>query len=374
VQIPLFAARGAIDSLLPRIEERMRAVLASGRYVLGPEGQAFEAELADYLDVAHAVGVGNGTDAIAIALRALGVQRGDEVVVPAVTFYATAEAVVNAGGRPVLADVDRDTWCLTAKTVEPVLSERTAAIVPVHLFGNPAPMGELNDLARSRSGSRPVRVLEDAAQAIGARLDGRMAGSLGDAAIFSFYPSKNLGAFGDAGAIVTNDPEVAEQCRLLRNHGSKDKQVHSELGWNSRMDELQAAALRVLLPELDGWTADRRKVADAYRELGLGEIVEPPVETTGAACCYHLYVASTEERDALAKGLAERGIGNRIYYAPPLHEQPGLARFAPENPLPGAERFASQTLALPMGPALERQDVARVVESAAAVLERAPAV
>jgi dTDP-4-amino-4,6-dideoxygalactose transaminase len=355
---------------MPRVEERVRDVLRSGRYVLGPEGEAFESELADFLGVGHCVGVANGTDALTVALRALGVRAGDEVVVPAVTFYATAEAVVNAGGRPVFADVDPETWCITAATVEPALTDRTAAIVPVHLFGNPAPIGELADLVSERSGRR-VRILEDAAQAIGARLDGRMAGGLADAGTFSFYPSKNLGAFGDAGAIVTNDAELARACRLLRHHGSKDKEIHAITGWNSRLDEIQAAALRVLLPELEGWTDARRAVAAAYRELGLGELVRLPVETQGGESCFHLHVVATPDRDALAQGLSARGIGNRVYYAPPLHRQPGLSDYAPDHELPGADRFAAETLAIPMGPALEHREIEDVVSAAAEALHPA---
>ena len=250
VRVPLFATRPSIDPLLPRIAERMREVLDSGRYILGPEVEAWESEFGAYIGTDHCIGVANGTDALTIGLRALGVAAGDEVVVPAVTFYATAEAVVSAGACPIFADVEPGTWCMTASTVEPVLTDRTAAIVPVHLFGNLAPVVELTELARAQPG-RTVRVLEDAAQAAGARIDGRMAGALADAAVFSFYPSKNLAAFGDAGAIVTDDSDVADACRLLRAHGSADKGVHSAVGYNSRLDELQAAALRVMLPELE---------------------------------------------------------------------------------------------------------------------------
>jgi dTDP-3-amino-3,4,6-trideoxy-alpha-D-glucose transaminase len=371
VQVPLFATRRAIEPLLPRVAERMQVVLHSGRYILGPELAAFEAEFAAHLGAGHCVGVANGTDALTIALRALGVAPGDDVVVPAVTFYATAEAVVNAGARPIFADVDPETWCLTVDTVEPTLTARTTAIVPVHLFGNLAPVRELIELARAQSGRR-VWVLEDAAQAVDARADGEIAGTLGDAATFSFYPSKNLGAFGDAGAIVTHDDDVADACRLLRTHGSENKQLHSSLGYNSRLDELQAAALRVLLPQLRGWTRARREVAATYRELGLGDHVSLPNGTPGTEPCYHLYVVSTPERDALARGLAEREIGHRVYYTPPLHQQPGLAKFAPDRDLPGASRFAAECLALPMGPALERDELELVVRSVEQALQQAP--
>jgi dTDP-3-amino-3,4,6-trideoxy-alpha-D-glucose transaminase len=360
MSVPLFATRRSVEPLLPAIAERMRDVLEGGRYILGPEVEAFESEFADYLGTRHCVGVGNGTDAITIALRALGVEAGDEVVVPAISFYATAEAVVNAGGRPVFADVDPKTWNLTAATVEPVLSERTAAIVPVHLFGNPAPVHELADLVADRPG-KPVRILEDAAQAAGAKLDGRRAGSLADAATFSFYPSKNLGAFGDGGAIVTDDPDVAKRSRHLRFHGSADKVVHHEVGYNSRLDELQAAALRIVLAELDDWTAARRAAADTYRELGLGDHVQLPVETEGGESCYHLYVISARDRDRLSATLSESGIGNRVYYTPPLHEQPGMRAYAPDRRLEGAARFTESCLALPMGTDLSGEQLEQVV-------------
>ena len=244
--LPLFASRAAIEPLLPEIAERQRAVLEGGRYILGPEVEAFEAEFADYVGVEHCVGLANGTDALEIGLRALGVGPGDEVVVPAFTFFATAEAVVALGATPVFCDVDPETWCMTAATAEPAITDRTRALIPVHIFGNPAPVTELLELA----GPRSIRVLEDAAQAHGAELGGRRAGALAHAAAFSFFPSKNLGGFGDGGGLTTDDAEVAEAARLLRTRGSKDKRTFTEVGFNSRLDELQAAGLRVLLPHL----------------------------------------------------------------------------------------------------------------------------
>jgi dTDP-4-amino-4,6-dideoxygalactose transaminase len=357
MEVPLFANRAALDTVLPEIAERVRSSLESGRYILGEQVSSFESEFAAYLGARHCVGVNSGTDALVIGLRALGVRPGAEVVVPATTFFATAEAAVITGARPVFADVDPATWCLSAATVEPVLSKRTAAIVPVHLFGGPAPMDELNRLARERG----LRVLEDAAQAAGARLDGRKAGTLADAAAFSFYPSKNLPGVGDGGALVTDDDDVAVLARRLRHHGSTDKQLHTEVGLNSRLDELQAAALRVQLPRLDGWNSARRAAATAYADEGLGELLSLPAETPGAEHVYHLYVAGSERRDHLRESLQAAGIGARAYYAPPLHRQPALAEFAPPRSLPGAERFASEGLALPMGPALGRDQVKAVV-------------
>jgi dTDP-4-amino-4,6-dideoxygalactose transaminase len=358
-EVPLFATRAALAPLLDEVAARQRAVLDSGRYVLGPEVEAFEAEFASFVGVRHCVGVANGTEALTIALRALGVQAGDEVVVPALTFYATAEAVVNAGARPVFCDVDPGTFAMTAATAEPAIGERTTALLPVHLFGNPAPMDELRDLAEARG----LRLLEDAAQAAGATLGGRSIGSLGDAAAFSFFPSKNLGGFGDGGAILTDDDGVAVSARRLRAHGSEDRQSHTEVGYNSRLDELQAASLRVLLPHLDEWTAARRRVARAYEAAGLGELVELPRETPGGEACYHLYVVLSEERERLAAGLAEAGVQSRAYYTTPLHRQPAMEPYAPERPLPGAERVAATSLALPMGPALAEAQIAAVVEA-----------
>ncbi|HKO37313.1 MAG TPA: DegT/DnrJ/EryC1/StrS family aminotransferase [Solirubrobacterales bacterium] len=363
-EVPLFATREALAPLLPEVADRQRRVLESGRYVLGPEVEAFEAELAAWAGAGHAVGVASGTDALTIALRALGIGPGDEVVVPALTFYATAEAVIHAGAVPVLCDVDPDTLVVTAATAEPAIGPRTKALLPVHLFGNPAPMGELRQLAEERG----LRLLEDAAQATGARLEGMSVGCLGDAAAFSFFPSKNLGGFGDGGAIVSDDEEVGATARRLRAHGSEDRVLHTEVGYNSRLDELQAAGLRVLLPHLEEWTRERRRVAARYAESELGRVVRLPVETPGGSSCHHLYVVRCEERERLAAGLRERGIGARAYYTVPLHRQPGLAGRARFGELPAAERAAAEMLALPMGPALSDSQVAAVATAAVEVL------
>jgi dTDP-4-amino-4,6-dideoxygalactose transaminase len=359
LKLPLFASRASIEPLLPEIAERQRAVLDSGRYILGPEVEAFESEFASYLGVGHCVGVANGTDALAIALRALGVGPGDEVVVPSVTFFATVEPVVTIGATPVFCDVDERTWCMTAATAESVISERTKALLPVHLFGDPAPVTQLVELARPRG----IKVLEDAAQAHGATLGGRMAGGLGDAATFSFFPSKNLGGFGDGGAVVTDDPDVEALARRLRFHGSEDKRLHTEAGYNSRLDELQAAALRVLLPHLTEWTAARRSAARAYREAGLEDAVRLQAETAAGESSWHLLVCATPERDRLQWALNDAGIGARPYYELPLYRQPAVERFAPPEPLPNTERVCAQMLALPMGSALDPETPAQVVQA-----------
>src|SRR3954469_5969886 len=266
MSIPLFAT--SLEPYHDALAARLAEVVRSGRFVLGPEVEAFEREFADHLGVEHCVGVANGTEALTIALRAVGVRPGDDVVMPSLTFYATAEAAVNAGARPVFCDVDPDTYCVTRSTVEAVLTERTKAIVPVDLFGRIAPVEELEAFG--------LPILEDAAQAAGAGRPERPAGSLGTAATFSFFPSKNLGCLGDGGAVVTSDDDVAERVRRLRFHGSSDKVTFTEVGYNSRLDELQAAVLRVLLPELDGWNESRRRVAERYADAGLGDLLAAP--------------------------------------------------------------------------------------------------
>src|SRR3954467_3137585 len=280
VAIPLFAS-----SLAPyqdTIAEKLREVAASGRYILGPEVQSFEGEFAAWLGAAHSVGVGNGTDALQIALRAIGVGPGDDVVMPSLTFYATAEAAANLGARPVFCDVDPATFCVTAETVERALTPNTKAIVPVHLFGNVAPVEELKQFG--------LPVVEDAAQAAGSNWNGKRAGTLGDAATFSFFPSKNFACLGDGGAVVTNDEELGASARRLRFHGSEDKQTHTEIGWNSRLDAMQAAAVRVLLPGRGGGSEQRRRAGALYERAGLGELVELPQKTPGGEPAWHLYV------------------------------------------------------------------------------------
>jgi dTDP-3-amino-3,4,6-trideoxy-alpha-D-glucose transaminase len=350
MQVPLFAT--SLEAHQAAIAERLAAVAASGRYILGPEVDAFEREFAVRLGVAHVVGVGNGTDALTIALRALGVAPGDEVICPSLTFYATPEAIVNAGGVPVFCDVDADTWCATPETVRPLVSERTRAIVPVHLFGNVSPVPELRELG--------LPVLEDAAQAAGAALGGVSAGALGDAATFSFFPSKNLPCLGDGGAIATDRDDVAERARVLRFHGSLDKRTHTHVGYNSRLDEMQAAVLRVLLPELDGWNEARRRAAVGYERAGLGELVKLPRAGPGVRHAYHLYTVLAADADGLAARLGEAGVSARGYYRTPAHRQPAMERYAGE-PLPITDELAAGLLALPMGPELRPDQVETVV-------------
>jgi dTDP-4-amino-4,6-dideoxygalactose transaminase len=361
VRIPLFQLEDWQGPLYAEVEARLREVLGRGRFILGPEVEAFEREFATYLGVPHVIGVANGTDAITIALRALGIEPGDEVVVPSFTFYASVEAVIAAGARPAFCDVDLQTRNVTVESVRAALTPRTKAIVAVDLFGSPAP--DLRELG--------LPVLEDAAQAAGATLNGRRAGALGDVATFSFYPSKNLPCFGDGGAIATADEEVAERARTLRFHGSRDKERFVAVGYNSRLDELQAAVLRVLLAHLDDWSERRRSVAGSYEAAGLGRHVGLPAVLKGAAPAWHLYVVAHTRADALIASLREFGIEARGYYRTPSHRQPALEPYVSRPmSLPATEELARTNLALPMGPTLERSDVEAVVDGVERAITR----
>jgi dTDP-4-amino-4,6-dideoxygalactose transaminase len=358
VTVPLFAT--TLARYHERLAARLAAVTASGRYILGPEVTAFEDEFAAYCGARHCVGVANGTDAITIGLRALGIEHGDEVVVPSFTFYASVEATVNAGGTPIFCDVDPETFCITRETVAAAITERTKAIVAVDLFGWLPPLDELRDLG--------LPVLEDAAQAHGALRDGRRAGTFGDVATFSFFPSKNLGGLGDGGAIVTDDDELAEMARRLRFHGSTDKVTYTEVGYNSRLDEMQAAVLRELLPELDGWNDARRAAARAYAERGLAEVpgVELPRFGDEREHVYHLFMVRHPEPDTLAERLSARDVGARPYYRRPVHLQPAMERFGGERlDLPGTAEAARTHLALPMGTELTARQVDEVIAACA---------
>jgi dTDP-4-amino-4,6-dideoxygalactose transaminase len=378
VPVPLFDTVSPVAPLRAEIDAAIARVLDGGAYILGPEVEAFERELAAYLGVEHVVSVANGTDALTIALQALGVGPGDEVVVPAFTFYASAEAIPPTGAVPVFCDVDAETMCVTAETVRAALTPRTRAVIAVDLFGNPVAIDEIAALG--------VPVVEDAAQAAGAWLGpratdapapadpsgrsplDRAAGSLGTLATFSFFPSKNLGCFGDGGAIATDDDALAEAARVLRFHGSRDKVTYERIGWNSRLDELQAAILRVLLPQLDAWSAGRRAAAEHYADAGLGGLVALPVATPGATPAWHLFVVRHERAAALEDALNAAGVGARGYYRTPLHRQAALAPWMPAGlDLPIADELARTHLAIPMNPLLDRaaaDEVTAVVRAA----------
>ena len=356
--VPLFDTATPLISLREELRRAIDGVLESKRFILGPEVSAFEQEFAAYCGAEHAVGVANGTDAITIALRAMGVGPGDEVVVPSFTFYASAEAIPPTGARPVFCDIDPDTYCVTAETVRAALTPRTKAVIAVHLFGNLAPVAEIEALG--------VPVLEDAAQAAGSiTRGGHRPGSLGRAATFSFFPSKNLGAFGDGGAITTNDEQVAERARTLRFHGSHDKVTYEQIGYNSRLDELQAAILRVQLPHLDHLAEGRRRAGGHYEAAGLGELVGLPLTVDGCSPAWHLYVVSHPRVERLEDALASAAIGHKAYYRLPVHKQAAMAEWGRDLDLPGTEHAARTHLAIPMSPVLTSEQAEEVVAAAA---------
>jgi dTDP-3-amino-3,4,6-trideoxy-alpha-D-glucose transaminase len=355
--VALFDTATPLLELREELRGAIERVLDSERYILGPEVSAFEQEFAAYCGAAHAVGVANGTDAITIALRAMGVGPGDEVVVPSFTFYASAEAIPPTGATPVFCDIDPSTYCVTTETVRAALTPRTKAVIVVHLFGNVAPVAEIEALG--------VPVLEDAAQAAGSlAAGGRRPGALGNAATFSFFPSKNLGAFGDGGMITTSDAAVAEQARTLRFHGSHDKVTYELLGYNSRLDELQAAILRVQLPHLDTWADGRRAAGHHYEQAGLGELMTLPRAAEGASPAWHLYVIGHPEVARLEGALADADIGHKAYYRTPVHRQVAMREWGAAVELPATDEAARTHLAIPMSPVLTREQVDAVVAAA----------
>jgi dTDP-3-amino-3,4,6-trideoxy-alpha-D-glucose transaminase len=350
--VPLFDTRTPLAPLRDALHAKCAEVLDAGRFILGPEVAAFEAELAGYLGTPSVVGVANGTDALVLALRAMGVGPADDVVVPSFTFYASAEAIAAIGANPVFCDVDPLTFCVTPETVRAALTPHTKAVMVVHLFGNIAPVAEIEALG--------VPVLEDAAQAAGSKGPDGSPGALGTAATFSFFPSKNLAAFGDGGAVTTRDDDVAERVRMLRFHGSRDKQTFELIGHNSRLDELQAAILRVQLPHLDAWCDGRRAAAAHYADAGLGELAGLPQPVDGCDPAWHLYVIRHERSDAVAAALSAAGIGCKAYYRVPLHRQVAMRPWS-DVELPGTDEAARTHLAIPMSPVLNREQAAEVV-------------
>ncbi len=360
MSVPLFDTSTALAPLREELRAAIARVLDSERYILGPEVEAFEREWAAYCGAGHAVGVANGTEAITIALRAMGVGPGDEVVVPSFTFYASAEAIPPTGARPVFCDIDPDTYCVSAKTVRAALTPRTKAIIAVHLFGNVAPVKEIEALG--------VPVLEDAAQAAGSNSAAGRPGALGTAATFSFFPSKNLGAFGDGGAVTTSDAELAERVRVLRFHGSHDKVSYEQVGYNSRLDELQAAVLRVQLPHLEDWARGRREAAAHYVRAGLGgfEGVALPTPVAAADPAWHLYVIGHPQASRLEGALNAAGVGCRGYYRTPVHRQAAMREWGAGVELPATDEAAGRHLAIPMSPVLSAEQAAEVTAAIAA--------
>ncbi|MFE5901062.1 DegT/DnrJ/EryC1/StrS family aminotransferase [Streptomyces sp. NPDC056488] len=348
----------ALDGVQAEIDAALLRVSRSGRYLLGPELEAFEEEYARYCENAHCVGVGSGLDALELTLRALGVGEGDEVVVPGHTYIATWLAVSATGARPVPVEPEADSYLIDPDRLAAAITPRTRAVMPVHTYGHPVDL----DAVEAVTAPRGIPVVEDAAQAHGARYKGRRIGSR-YAAAFSFYPGKNLGALGDGGAVVTSDPELAGRIRLLRNYGSRVKYEHEVCGTNSRLDEVQAAALRAKLPYLDAWNARRDAVAARYAEglSGLPGVAVPAVRSW-AEPVWHQYVLRTARREELRRSLAEAGVESLVHYPIAVHRS-GAYADGPYPPLPRSERLAAEVLSLPMGPQLTARDAETVVEA-----------
>lgn len=361
-KIPHFDLSRQQETLGSEIEGALARVIGTGRFILGSEVKNFESSFADYLGAKYAIGVGSGTDALIFVLRALNLRAGDEVIVPAFTFVGTVFAILHAGARPVLADVDPNSFTLDATCAKKVMTRRSRVLLPVHLYGHTGNMGPLIDLARKRK----LKIVEDACQAHGAAWKQKKAGTLGEAGCFSFYPTKNLGAFGDGGLVVTNSMTLAKRVSQMRNAGRDARGRHQELGWASRLDSLQAAILSLKLNYLESFIQKRRVLATRYHRQLRATPLQLPEEAPGAYHVYHLYAVRVPEgrRDALASHLAKKGIGTAIHYPQPVHRQPfyrslftGRARF------PVAEKVSREILSLPLYPELKEEEVDRVTEA-----------
>ena len=349
-QIPLVDVHAQYEPLKPELERRFREVLDSGTFIRGPHFHAFQEEAASYLGVPKTIGVANGTDALVLVLDALGIGDGDEVICPAFTFYATAESIAQRGATPVFADIDPATLNLDPADVERKITPRTKALMPVHLFGRPAPLEELAAFG--------VPIIEDAAQAWGAQ----GVATTGFASTFSFFPTKNLFCLGDGGLVACTDEELAERIRMLAFHGSRDKETFDYVGYNSRLDELQAAFLRLFLEHIDEWNRLRREGAARYVELGIGELCDPPEDEPGHV--YHLFVSRSPERDRIRAALQEAGIGTATYYTTPLHLQPALRQFGYQaGSLPETERAAQENFSIPLWAGIDAGTQERVVDA-----------
>ena len=366
--IPLVDLTPQIDERWDQLESRVEDVMRSGYFINGPNVESFEEDVADRLGVDHAIGLNSGTDALVIGLEAMGVDPGDEVITTPFTFFATAEAIGQVGARPVFADIDPETFNLDPDSVRDQVTDDTAAILPVHLFGLPACMEALAEIARDHD----VQILEDVAQAMGATYEGRPVGSFGDTAAFSFFPTKTLGAFGDGGLLATDDPEIAGQARKLRKHGGSNKYANEMLGHNSRLDELQAAILNVKLPNLAKRNEQRRQIADHYDDL-LGDIggVQTPARPNDRTHVFHQYTIRIRDghRDAVKEDLADAGISTKVYYPNPLHTMAFLDASMPEDGVLNAERASREVLSLPSFPGLDPADQERVAAKIEGSLE-----
>lgn len=366
-KVPVLDLTAQYQSIKTDIEKAVNEVLESGSYALGKNVQAFEEELAEYLGCKHVISCANGTDALYLALRAKGIGPGDEVVTVSHTFFATTESIVLAGAKPVYIDINEDDFNVDPSKIEAAITDKTKAIAVVHIYGQPCNIKKVMEVA----GKHNLPVFEDTAQAIGARFENKCVGTFGAAGSISFYPTKNLGACGDAGAICTNEDEVLEISKQLRVHGSDKRYIHSYIGVNSRLDEVQAAVLRIKLKHLDKWNNQRREVANYYNELLKGvDEVQTPVVIDGAHHIYHQYTIKVSGRDDLQSKLQEAGVGTFIYYPIPVHMQKAMEGVVEKVSLPVTEKVAMSILSLPMFPELKKEDQNYVVENIKKILKK----
>ncbi|MBS7530676.1 DegT/DnrJ/EryC1/StrS family aminotransferase [Hazenella sp. IB182353] len=359
-KIPLLDLKAQYQTIREEVRQAVDQVLDNGAYIMGPEVKAFEADVAAYIGVKHAIGVANGTDALLLALDAAGIGEGDEVITTPFTFFATAEVISQVGATPVFVDIDEKTYNIDVAQIRTKINEKTKAIIPVHIFGQPANMDEIMTLANEHQ----LFVLEDAAQAMGSEYNGRKIGSLGHAATYSFFPTKNLGGYGDGGMIVTNDDELAQKIRILRVHGSSPKYYHSMIGYNSRLDELQATMLRIKLRFLDQWNDARREKAAFYNEALANTPLITPFADDDRKHIYHLYILQAENRDEMMHYLKEKGIASGVYYPVPLHQQNVYLPLGyQEGSLPVSEYMSKRTFAIPLYAELDQDAMNYIVET-----------
>lgn len=355
--IPMVDLKAQYAAIKNEIDRGLQSVLESCAFVLGPHLQAFEQEAAAYLGIRHTIGVASGTDALHLALRAAGVADGDEVITTAFTFIATAEAIRYVGARPVFVDIDPRTFNLAPEAVESAITAKTTAVMPVHLFGQPADMSALQAIC-DRHG---LKLIEDCAQSFGATIDGRQTGAMGVSAGFSFFPSKNLGCYGDGGLVATDSDDIAARVKTYRNHGSEVRYYHDVIGYNSRLDEMQAVILRIKLNYLDDYNRERRRVAHRYTEL-LGDLpMEPPYEDGIGRHVYHQYTILSDRREAIMKALQQEGIASAVYYPVPLHRQKAFVQDCADVRLPVTDSVSARCLSLPIYPELRDADIVRIV-------------
>jgi len=362
--IPLNDLKREYSAIGGAVREAVHRVQESGWFILGEELKEFERQFASYVGSQYCIGVNSGSDALVLALHAAGIAKGDEVILPSHTFIATADAVIRNGATPVFVDIDPETYCMDGTSIARLITPRTRALLPVHLYGHPVDMAPLVEVANDHS----IVVIEDACQAHGSEYHGKKTGSIGTIGCFSFYPGKNIGAYGDAGCMVTNDQNLCDRMRMLRNYGQKEKYFSECLGMNSRMDEIQAAVLRVKLDHLDQWNNRRRYLAGLYNEFFLEWDIETPVERSYAHHVYHLYVVRTKKRDIVRSGLEKQGIETGIHYPVPVHKQPSYAQKGLVPTLPTTEKICREIVSIPINPWMDEDTVRFIVERTAACL------